>query len=392
MWRNWNPLNPPINDQSSDDYESPPENEPNPGELVSPHRPHQSPSASPRALLRPDPPAVEEVLQEVQQQLRNLPSREQRVANRNAVREAQEAAAAAAAANMAGDEVIEFETENAADGAKASELGRQIKVEFSSSDIRFWFAEMEAEMTMATIKSQWMKKTVLQRNLPTKQKEDVKALLVLTQAQAGQDIYFRIKTELIRIYAPKAKDSYCKALSRTMVGLPSQLGNQLVDDVCKKASKLNGCCCAAAVEALWQIQLPVSVRAHVSNMDFTHATYKAVFEAADKVFLSAKQVSVAAMSVARVDLDETQPAFSSQNQPTSEVAALTKGQNGGKNKKNNRGQGNKNQNSGRGKKHTSVPDNLAEKMCDRHFRHGAGAWFCAAPSTCPWKNKTTEKA
>ena len=99
MWRNWNPLNPPINDQSSDDYESPPENEPNPGELVSPHRPHQSPSASPRALLRPDPPAVEEVLQEVQQQLRNLPSREQRVANRNAVREAQEAAAAAAAAN-----------------------------------------------------------------------------------------------------------------------------------------------------------------------------------------------------------------------------------------------------------------------------------------------------
>merc|ERR1711923_502325 len=143
-----------------------------------------------------------------------------------------------------------------------------------------------------------MKKTVLQRNLPVKQKGDVKSLLTLTQAQGGADIYYKIKSELIRIYAPKAKDSYCKALTRTMVGLPSQLGNQLVDDVCKKANKLNGCCCASAVEALWQLQLPVGVRAHVSNMEFNHTTFKTVFEAADKVFLSAKQVSVAAIAVA----------------------------------------------------------------------------------------------
>ena len=62
--------------------------------------------------------------------------------------------------------VVEFDREDGQDGAKASELGRQIKVEFSATDIKFWFAELEAEMTMATIKSQWLKKTVLQRNLP----------------------------------------------------------------------------------------------------------------------------------------------------------------------------------------------------------------------------------
>ena len=234
----------------------------------------------------------------------------------------------------------DFETENGQDGAKASELGRQIKVEFSASDIKFWFAELEAEMVMASIKSQWLKKTVLQRNLPTKQKEDVKALLTLTQTQAGDDIYLKLKTELIRIYAPKAKDSYCKALTRTMVGLPSQLGNQIVDDVCKKADKLNGCCCSAAVEALWQLQLPVGVRAHVSNMEFSHTSYKQVFEAADKVYLSSKQVSVAAMamasSVAAVsladNLDETQAAFTLQNQP--QVAAFN-----GQKKDKNKGQG-----------------------------------------------------
>ena len=400
MWRNWNPLNPPINQESSgeegENYESPEEDDPN--ALVSPIRPRQSPSASPRALLRPDPPPVEEVLQEVEQQLRNLPNRQQRADNRNAVRRAAEAAEAARTETvevMAGDDFIEFEVENGVDGAKASELGRQIKVEFSKSDIKFWFAELEAEMTMASIKSQWMKKTVLQRNLPTKQKEDVKSLLTLTQAQAGVDIYRKLKNELVRIYAPKAKDSYCKALSRTMVGLPSQLGNQLVDDVCKKSDKLNGCCCASAVEALWQLQLPVGVRAHVSNMDFTHATYKDVFEAADKVFLSAKQVSVAAMAVAAasVDLDETQAAFSPHNQP-SEVAAFRN--QSGKNKKNKKGQGqsqeDKNQGQGSGKKHSSVPDNLAEKMCDRHYRHGGGAWYCLKPASCPWKDKTSQKS
>ena len=86
--------------------------------------------------MRPDPPPVEEVLQSVGRQLRVLPSREERIANRNAVREAAEAAEAAAeaAATRAAvmPDVVEFESEDGQDGAKASELGRQIKVEFSA--------------------------------------------------------------------------------------------------------------------------------------------------------------------------------------------------------------------------------------------------------------------
>ena len=94
MWRNWN-LNPLINQVSSDEgeenYESPEDEDPN--NLVSPNRPHQSPSASPRALLRPDPPVVDEVLASVDQRLRALPpNRQQRAENRNAHRQAQEEA------------------------------------------------------------------------------------------------------------------------------------------------------------------------------------------------------------------------------------------------------------------------------------------------------------
>ena len=105
-------------------------------------------------------------------------------------------------------------------------------------------------MLLASIGQQWLKKTVLQRNLPNKQKEDVKAYLSLSKLEAGNSIYADIKAELIRIYAPKPGDAYKKSLSRQLVGLPSQLGYQIVNDVCKKPSKLNGCCCDGAVLAI----------------------------------------------------------------------------------------------------------------------------------------------
>ena len=141
-------------------------------------------------------------------------------------------------------------------------------------------------------------------------------LLSLQKAEAGTHIYLDIKKELIRIYAPKPQDSYNRALTRTMTGLPSQLGYKIIEDVCKKPTKFDNCCCAGHVLALWCNQLPVNVRAHISNSEFTKETYKAVFEAADRVFLSSSKVSVAAVS-----LDETLPAFAPQNQPA--VVAAT---------------------------------------------------------------------
>ena len=75
-----------------------------------------------------------------------------------------------------------------------------------------------------------------------------------------------------------------------------QLGYQILNDICKKPKKLDGCCCAAATQALWSLQLPVNIRAHISDREFTKDTYKEVFEAADKCFNSAKQVAVATVA------------------------------------------------------------------------------------------------
>ena len=158
------------------------------------------------------------------------------------------------------------------------------------------------------------------------------------------------------------------------------------------------------------MSLPVNVRAHISNMPFTKDTYKEVFEAADKVFLSSKQVTVAAMVAGDSSgsaLNETLPAFTTQNQP--QVAAI-RGQRGGRGRGRGQrggggrgGQSGQNQNQGgqnqsqrssnnsnnssgkpRGPRHASNPP---ESCCDRHYRHGDQAFFCLAPLTCPWVSK-----
>ena len=293
--------------------------------------------------------------------------------------------------------VVNFDVEDKEDGEKSADQARSIKIEFDATDIRFWFAQLEDEMEMASVGRQWLKKTVLQRNLAVKQKEDVKALLTLQKAEAGNNIYFRIKTELIRIYAPKPEDSYRKALGRTMTGLPSQLGYQVINDICKKTTKLDGCCCSGAALAIWSMKLPINVLAHISNMTFDKDTFKEVFEAADKVHQSSQQVSVAA-----VGLDETQPAFNLQNLPQQQVAAVgqqpQRGNRGGRGNRRggrNRGQG-QSRNSQpatqqprpRGPRHSSMPP---ESCCDRHYRHGPESWYCTAPLTCPWVNKCTSR-
>ena len=313
--------------------------------------------------------------------------------------------------NNAAAAAVDFDIEDADDGEKAQDLARSIKLEFEPNNIRFWFSQLEAEMLMATVKSQWLKKTILQRNLPNKQKEDVMDYLTLQKTEAGDDIYHRIKQELTRLYAPKPQDSYKKALARTMTGLPSQLGAQIVNDICKKPNKLQGCCCAAAALAIWDMKLPVQIRAHISNMDFSPATYKSVFEAADQVYLSSSQVTVAAVTTTS-QLDETLPAFSTQNQP-SQVAAVQRGNRGNRGGRNrptpassgtggggrNRNQSNQNQpNQGqgqagargqsRGPRHSSNPP---DSCCSRHYRHGADAWYCLAPLTCPWVNKCSSR-
>ena len=47
--------------------------------------------------------------------------------------------------------VVDYDAENKEDGEKSQDQARQIKIEFSPNDIKFWFAQLEDEMSMASI-------------------------------------------------------------------------------------------------------------------------------------------------------------------------------------------------------------------------------------------------
>ena len=191
---------------------------------------------------------------------------------------------------------VDFEDENGQDGAKAMEYSRTLVMEFNPSEVEFWFMQIENEMYTCEVKSQWLKRSILVKNLPPKIQNDVKTLLTIKQSQAPADIYKKIKQEVLRIHAPRKEDKFKKAFSRVLTGLPSQLGQTLITDVCvNQGAKLVGCCCAHIVYTLWTLQLPVAVRSHVADMTFSADTYQTVFESADKVFLSTKPTEVSAV-------------------------------------------------------------------------------------------------
>ena len=138
MWRNYNPfINPAQSDE--EEYDSPLEEDPS--ALVSPRRPHQSPSASPRASLRPDPPTVPEVLAGAARQLNDHHNRQERADRRNAVRQAQEVLEEPAV-------MVDYDAEDGIDGADA--LTKAVAAlrgfAWKKDDLDFYFAQVEIKM------------------------------------------------------------------------------------------------------------------------------------------------------------------------------------------------------------------------------------------------------
>ena len=287
------------------------------------------------------------------------------------------------------DEVaINFEDEAGKDGDKAIDHTRTLKIDYDPSDVKFWFIQLENEMFTCEVKSQWLKRCVLVKNLPSKVQSDVKALLSLQKSEAPADLYKQIKHEILRIHAPKREDTFKKALSRVLTGLPSQLGSELINDICDKPTKLTGCCCAKSVYTLWVLQLPASVRGAVADREFNANTYNAVFQTADRVYQSTRdtQVNPAVAAISGADKSGEGPQVAA----VRPAARGRGGRNRGGGRQQNQQSSSNSSNSsgskgqGRGPRHSSNPPS---SCCDSHYRFGDKSWNCLSPFTCPWKDK-----
>ena len=278
-------------------------------------------------------------------------------------------------------EMEDFDVENGQDGEKAIEKLGGVQCPFSKSDIEFWFSQLETQLTLVEVKSQWLKRIAVQRFLPVEVQEEVRGLLTIKKTAAGNDIYKRIKAELIELFGQKPEDGYMRAKNRVLSGKPSQLGKALITDLCKKDVKLDGCCCDKIVWGMFRDALPIMIRNHIADMDFNKTTYKAVFQKADQVWDS-NQVSepVQARPVAAATVSTTQEVAAVQNKNQSQKK--------NKNKMNqNPSQGSQSQNHSQGQSQAKgQTKEKSEDLCRIHAKWKENANFCSAPWMCKMKN------
>ena len=136
---------------------------------------------------------------------------------------------------------------------------------------------------------------------------------------------------------------------------------------------------------MWVLQLPAAVRAAVADREFTAATYKDIFQSADKVFLSTRDTevnpAVAAIAAATKKSGEDAQVAAVRQPPKNKGG--NNGRGGGRQQpsSNQRGQG-------RGPRHSSNPPS---SCCDSHYRYGDKSWNCLSPFSCPWKDKLSPR-
>ena len=287
------------------------------------------------------------------------------------------------------DKMVDFDAEDGVDGASALSDLKSLGCPFNKEDIEFWFMTLEGQLEFIEVKSQWLKRMALQKFLPMEIQSEVKALMILSKTAAGNNIYLRIKKELLDLYGSKPEEGYNRAKNRVLTGKPSQLGKALINDLCKKEKKLEGCCCDSIVSAMFKDALPIAVRNHIAEKKFTAENYKEVFKSADQVFDS-NSASEPVRQVAAVTKDPEVAAVQSQfkkqkkdknkGQGNQNGQKGQNGQNSSKPNSTNQGQGTSDQNK---PKKPVISD---EGLCKIHQKWRNDATFCAAPWGCKMKN------
>ena len=159
-----------------------------------------------------------------------------------------------------------FDTENGTDEANAltEAIRRLERYEWNQEDLLFYFGQIEIKMAAAGVKKQFTKFQALSSVLPKQVIEAVKPFLRKTEADyTDKNSYKLLKTEILRIFGPKPGAAIERALSRVMVGPPSQLARELVNDICK--NDLDCTCCPGVVETLWKRHLSAPVKAGIAK-------------------------------------------------------------------------------------------------------------------------------
>ena len=291
-----------------------------------------------------------------------------------------------------------YDTLDAADAADVYAKLSTLRQPFTKEDPKFWFNNFERTIKHFGVQRQQTKYEALINQLTKDAVDEVKSLLSLDEDEQGPTPYLDLKTELLKIYKPRPEDTFAKAMSRVLVGKPSTLGKQIINDFCKCPKKLTNPCCADIALGLWTKNLPTYIKAHISDQDFNKDTYQRVFDMADKCWLTHRSETPA---VAAIKAENEALLKDSDDVENPAVAAIRSSRGRGGGQRGNRG----GQRSGRGAGRDSSNNNRGggsrpqgsrhpqalEGSCYIHAQFGPEAWSCGDRLNCPMKDTVVSK-
>ena len=297
------------------------------------------------------------------------------------------------------DSMSNFDSVDEAEAPETLSRLAQVKVTWDKSDIEYWFTELESQMELYNIKSQWIKRVVTTNNLPDYVKAEVKDVLKLQKSAlsvADKLIYKKLKTKVIKLFGKKEGERYDKAASLLLTTKPSALAKELTECLCQCNPPLQ-CCAAETVAGMWKRQLPPVVRAAIAGKSLRD-DYETVLDHADEVFASQGGGMVSAIEeddeVAAVGRGGARAGHSrgrggyrggqrGQRRGQSRGRGYGQGARGGQaGQAGQAGQGNRGRH----------PDGPPESACRNHWRFGKSAWSCLNTATCPWKDHISAAA
>ena len=253
---------------------------------------------------------------------------------------------------------------------------------------------------------------IIQFLLPHEVIEECKPILRLTETEAGDDIYKKLKTEILSLYGPRDEDSFKKAMACRLTGKPSALGKKLIHIWCPGAKPFEGCHCAKVVYGFWESQLTPEIKCKLAGQKFTKDTYNDMFKQADEVWIANGGTSTITPSVVAATAAPA-PQSPQTSSEVPQVSATSRGGRGGRGFRGRGGRGNRgggrgsyngnqnqsnnnqnqqnrsqdqNQNQGQ-KPHQKGPKaspDVPADACARHWKEGRNATYCSDPLVCSW--------
>ena len=294
---------------------------------------------------------------------------------------------------------VRYDTATGEDADDVYKKLSTLKLPFTTDDPKFWFANFERQIKHFGVKNQQTKFEALINQLTKEVTEQVKSILSQDEDELGATPYLTLKNELLSLYSPKPEDCYAKASSRVLVGTPSALGKQIINDFCE--CKLQCKCCCKIAYGMWVKNLPTYCKAFISDQTFNKDTHKRVFEMADKVYNSHKKENPA---VAAIQAANAAALEGSTDLDNPAVAAIRRGggrggrgggrgQNRGGGSDRGGGRGGSNGRGGKANRKPQGPKHpqALEGSCYVHHQYGPEAWSCADRHSCPMRDIESPK-